>query len=131
MVEDHEPFRQLVCASLGGNPELQIVYQASDGIEAVQKAGELQPDLIILDIGLPSLNGLEAARRIRTLSPKSRILFLSQESSPDIMREALSLGALGYVIKAHIASDLVAAVEAVVRGEQFVTGTLMGDSGQR
>jgi DNA-binding NarL/FixJ family response regulator len=85
---------------------------------------ELQPALIVLDIGLPGLNGLEAARRIRKLSPQSTILFLSQESSPDIVQEALSLGALGYVMKAHAAIDLLIAVEAVLRNEQFVSSAL-------
>jgi len=69
-----------------------VVGEASDGLEAVQKSEELQPDLIVLDIGLPSLNGIEAARRIRNLAPKSKILFLSQESSADVVQEALNSG---------------------------------------
>jgi DNA-binding NarL/FixJ family response regulator len=112
-------------------PGLQIIGEASDGLEAVQKALELEPALIVLDIGLPSLNGLEAARRIRKLSPKSTILFLSQESSADVVQEALCLGALGFVIKAHAASDLLVAVEAVLRNEQFVSSTLKAVDGQR
>jgi DNA-binding NarL/FixJ family response regulator len=86
------------------------------------KAEELQPALTLLDIGLPSLNGIEAARRIRKLAPESKILFLSLESSPDVVEEALSVGAMGYVVKAHAASELLAAVEAVCRGRQFVSG---------
>jgi DNA-binding NarL/FixJ family response regulator len=105
-------------------PELQVISEASDGLEAVQKAAELQPGLIVLDIGLPSLNGIEAARRIRKLSPQSTILFLSQESSAEIVREALCLGALGFVIKVHAARDLLIAVETVLRNEQFVSSTL-------
>jgi DNA-binding NarL/FixJ family response regulator len=105
-------------------PELQIIGEACDGLEAVQKAVELQPGLIVLDIGLPSLNGIEAARRIRKLSPNSRILFLSQESSAEVVQEALRLGALGFVIKAHAGSQLLPAVEAVLRNEQFVDSTL-------
>jgi DNA-binding response OmpR family regulator len=93
----------------------------SDGLDAVQKAQELQPDLILLDIGLPKLNGLEAGRRIRTISPNSRILFLSQESSPDVVQEALSLGARGYVLKARAQSDLLSAIDAVLGGKQFVS----------
>jgi DNA-binding NarL/FixJ family response regulator len=95
-------------------------------LEAVQKAKELNPDLIVLDIGLPTLNGIEAARRIRKLAPESKILFVSQESSPDVVREALSVGALGYVIKAHAGSELLAAVEAFCQGRQFVGSGLPG-----
>ena len=124
VVDDNEPFRRFVRATLSTKPELKVVSEASDGLEAVQKAVELQPALIVLDIGLPGLNGLEAARRIRKLSPRSTILFLSQESSPDIVQEALSLGALGYVMKAHAAVDLLIAVEAVLRNEQFVSCAL-------
>ena len=80
----------------------------------------------MLDIGLPSLNGIDAARRIRKLSPKSKILFMSQESSPDVVQEALALGALGYVVKSHAGSELLPAVEAVLQGRQFVSGGLSG-----
>ena len=108
MVEDFEPFRRFICSTLRKRPEFQIVEEVTDGLEAVQKAEELQPDLIMLDIGLPSLNGIDAARRIRKLSPKSKILFMSQESSADVVQEALALGALGYVVKAHAGSELLA-----------------------
>jgi DNA-binding NarL/FixJ family response regulator len=124
VVDDNEPFRRFVRATLSTKPELKIISEVADGLEAVQKTQELQPALIVLDIGLPGLNGLEAARRIRKLSPQSTILFLSQESSPDIVQEALSLGALGYVMKAHAAVDLLIAVEAVLRNEQFVSSGL-------
>ena len=120
VVDDYGPFRRFVCSTLGKKPELQVIGEASDGLEAVQKAEELQPDLIVLDIGLPTLNGIEAALRIRKLCPESKILFISQESSADVVQGALSLGALGYVVKAHAGSDLLAAVEAVLQGRQFV-----------
>jgi DNA-binding NarL/FixJ family response regulator len=120
VVDDYEPFRQFVWSTLGKIPGLQVVGQASDGEEAVRKAEELQPDLILMDIGLPSLSGIEAARRIRKLAPRSKILFLSQETSGDVVDEALRLGAPGYIVKAHAGSELLAAVEAVLQGEQFV-----------
>jgi DNA-binding NarL/FixJ family response regulator len=126
VVEDFEPFRRFICSTLRKRPEFQIVEEVTDGLEAVQKAEEFQPDLIILDIGLPSLNGIDAARRIRKLSPKSKILFMSQESSADVVQEALALGALGYVVKVHAGSDLLAAVEAVLQGRQFVSSGLSG-----
>jgi DNA-binding NarL/FixJ family response regulator len=131
VVDDHEPFRRFVRTTLSARPELQVISEASDGLEAVQKAVELQPDLIVLDIGLPSLNGIEAARRIRKLSPKSTILFLSQESSAEVVQEALCLGALGFVTKVHAGSQLLVAVEAVLRNEQFVSSTLSAVDGQR
>ena len=131
VVDDNEPFRRFVRATLSTRPELKIISEVSDGLEAVQEALELQPALIVLDIGLPGLNGIEAARRIRKLSPRSTILFLSQESSPEIVQEALRLGALGFVIKAHAASDLLIAVEAVLRNEQFVSGALKAVDTQR
>ncbi len=106
--------------------EFEIVGEVSDGQEAVYKAEELQPDLIVLDIGLPSLNGIEAARRIRKVSSKSKILFVSQESSDDMLQEALGLGALGYVVKAHAGSDLLAAVGAVCQGKRFVSAGFAG-----
>jgi hypothetical protein len=95
-------------------------------LEAVQKAEELQPDLVVLDIGLPSLNGIEATRRIRKLSPESKILIVSQESSGDVVQEALALGALGYVVKTHAGSELLAAVGAVLGGRQYISSGLSG-----
>ena len=78
VVEDFAPFRQFILSTLASRRDLQVIGEVSDGLEAVQKSAELQPDLILLDIGLPRLNGIEAARRIRMLSPSSRIVFLSQ-----------------------------------------------------
>ena len=98
----------------------------SDGLEAVREAQRLQPDLILLDIGLPTLNGLDAARRIRTLSPASKIVFVTQESSADVVQEALKIGASGYVAKADAGRELIAAVTAVLRGEQFVGSRFAG-----
>ena len=107
VVEDYQQFRRFVCSTLGKNPELQIIGEVSDGLEAVHKAEDLQPDLIVLDIGLPSLNGIEAARRIRTLSPESKILFVSQEGSTDVVQGAFAAGARGYVLKTDAASELL------------------------
>lgn len=126
MVDDFEPFRRFICSVLERKPELQVVSESADGIDAVHKAAELQPDLIVLDIGLPSLNGIEAGRRIRELCPKSKILFLSQESSADVVQEALTLGALGFVVKTHAGSELLAAVAAVLEGRQFISRGLSG-----
>ena len=126
VVEDFLPFRRFVCSTLGKKRDLQVICEVSDGLEAVQKAEELKPDLILLDIGLPTLNGIEAARRIRKLVPESKIIFLTQESSADIVQEGLNLGARGYVLKITAAIELLAAVDAVFEGRQFVSGGLSG-----
>src|SRR3954447_18618563 len=91
VVDDFEPIRNFVCLKLQNNPQLQVVWQASDGLEAVQKAEELQPELILLDLSLPRLNGIQAALRIRMLSPLSKIIFVTQESSVEVMEEALRM----------------------------------------
>lgn len=123
IVEDSKAFRQFICATLGKRTDLELVGEASDGLEAVQKAVELKPDLILLDIHLPSLNGIEAARRIRKLAPESKIIFVSLESSADVVQEALSLGAQGYVVKARAGGELLTAVEAVLSGKTFVSSS--------
>ena len=125
VVEDFAPFRQLICKTLANRPHLQVIGEVSDGLEAVQRALELKPDLILLDIGLPSLGGIEAARQIRKLSPGSKIIFLSQESSPDVVQEAVSLDTCSYVLKTKAGSDLFAAVDAVLDGVRFVSGGLL------
>src|SRR4029077_10744046 len=90
VVEDFLPFRQFACKTLAKWPNLQIICEVSDGAEAVRQAEELKPDLILLDIGLPALNGIASARQIRKRAPESRIIFVSQESSPDIVQEAFN-----------------------------------------
>ena len=121
VVDDFGLFRQSVVELLGKRPELQVVGEASDGLEALQKAIEWRPDLILLDIGLPSLNGIEVARQMRSLVSESKIIFLTQETSADVVQEAMSLGAWGYVVKTKAAVDLFAAVEAVLSGKTFVS----------
>ena len=128
VVDDYEGWRRQICLLLQARPELQVICEASDGLEAVQRAEELKPDLIVLDIGLPTLNGIEAARRIRKLAPESKILFLSQESSAGVVQEGLRLGVLGYVVKARAGAELLAAVEAVLRGRRFVSSNLLGQN---
>ena len=123
VVEDFIPFRQVITSILGNVRELEIICEVSDGLEAVRKAVALKPDLILLDIGLPTLNGIEAARQIGRLAPESKIIFVTQESSDDVVEEALRLGAWGYVVKSRAAIDLLAAVEAVILDQQFVGGT--------
>jgi DNA-binding NarL/FixJ family response regulator len=98
----------------------------SDGLAAVRTVEELHPDLVLLDIGLPSLNGIEVARRVREVSPTSKILFVSENHSVDILEKALSTGAGGYVIKADAGSELLPAIKAVLEGKRFISASLAG-----
>jgi DNA-binding NarL/FixJ family response regulator len=127
VVDDYEPWRRFVLTTLLNQQELHIVGEATDGLEAVQEAQQLQPDLILLDIGLPTLNGIEAARRIREVSPKSKILFVSENRSWDIAEEALGTGAGGYVVKSAAASELLPALNAVPGGKRYVSASLAGN----
>jgi len=124
VTDDFEDWRRKVRFIFQERPQWQIIAEASDGSEAVQKAAELKPDLILLDIGLPRLNGIEAARQIRQLSPSSKIVFLSLTKNLEVVRAALSTGALGYVHKTDARRELVPAVDAVLRGKQFVSSSL-------
>jgi DNA-binding NarL/FixJ family response regulator len=120
IVDDFEGWRRFVAQFLGGYPEWQIVGEASDGLEGVQKTEELQPDLILLDLGLPKLNGIDAALKIRSIAPKSKILFVSENRCPDLVQGALATGAHGYVVKSDAPFDLLPAMQAVVSDKRFV-----------
>ncbi len=124
VVDDFKDWLRQVRLLLQSRPECQVIAEASDGSEAVQKAEDLKPDLILLDIGLPKLNGIEAARQIRQRSPSSKIIFLSQNSDLDVVRAALGTGALGYVLKTDAGRELLPAMDAVLRGKQFVSSSL-------
>jgi DNA-binding NarL/FixJ family response regulator len=124
IADDYADWRRRVRLLLQARPEWQVVAETSDGLEAVQKVEELKPDLIVLDIGLPKLNGIEAAGRIRQHSPSSKIVFLSQYNDRDLVRAALRTGALGVVHKTDAGGELLAAVDAVLRGKQFVSSSL-------
>jgi DNA-binding NarL/FixJ family response regulator len=115
VVDDFAPVRQELCSIIENTAGCHVVGQASDGLEAVEKSAELRPDLILLDIGLPTLNGIDAAKRIWELSPEVKILFVSQESSIHVVQELLRMGAVGYVCKADLAAELSAAVLSALR----------------
>ncbi len=126
ITDDYADWRRQVRLVLQARPEWQVISEAADGLEAVAKAQGVKPDLILLDIGLPRLNGIEAARRIQQLSPRSKIIFLSQNNDLDIVRAALSTGARGYVRKTDVIKELIPAMDAVLRGEQFVSSSIKG-----
>jgi len=125
VVDDYEPWRRYVAMALQKKPELEIVDEAIDGLEAARKAQQLQPDLVLLDIGLPKLNGIEAGQRIRELSPRSKILFVSENRCWEITEKALCIGACGYVVKSAAAGELLPAVEAVLNDQRFVSASLL------
>jgi DNA-binding NarL/FixJ family response regulator len=121
VVDDFTPWCRLVRLLLEGYPEPLVISEASDGVQGVLQAQELQPNLVIMDLSLPKLDGIEAARQILQHSPDSRILFLSQESSSEVIQAALASGAKGFVIKAHAGAEFLSAVMAVLRGETFIS----------
>jgi DNA-binding NarL/FixJ family response regulator len=126
VVDDHEIFRTQVCALLESQPGFEVICEAGDGLEAVRHAQELQPDIVVLDITMPVLGGIEAAVRIRRVAPKAQIVFLSQYDSEAVARAALATGALAYVTKSSAATDLIPAVQSVSDGKEFVSKLTRG-----
>jgi DNA-binding NarL/FixJ family response regulator len=119
LVDDHPVVRQGLKTLLEGRSGWEVVGEASDGAEAIEKAKDLQPDVTVLDVTMPRMNGLEACRLLRRQAPQLEILFVTQHDSPQMMREALEAGARGYVVKSNAARDLLAAVEAVSQHRVF------------
>ena len=130
VVDDHPVVRHGLRKLLGTRPEWEVIDEAGDGIEAVEKATRLKPDVVLMDVSMPGMDGLEACRRIRKNVPQSEILIVTQHDSPQMMREALGAGARGYVVKSNVARDLTAAVEAVSQHKPFAArdGRRAGDS---
>lgn len=126
LVDDYEPWRRFERLALLEQEDLHIVAEAADAEKALQKVQQLQPDLILLDISMPGGNGINAARQILQVAPNSKILFVSENRSPSIVREALNIGAAGFVIKADAARDLLPAIKAVRQGKNFVSASLRG-----
>jgi DNA-binding NarL/FixJ family response regulator len=119
VADDHPIVRHGLKTLLVGDPTWEVIAEAEDGVEAVEKACRLHPDLIILDVTMPRMNGLEACRRIRKSVPECEVLIVTQHDSPQMMREALDAGARGYVVKSNAARDLLAAVAAVSQHKAF------------
>ena len=107
---------------------MRIVAEVADGMHAVQKAQELKPDLILMDVGLPTLDGIEATRRIQRVSPRPKILFVTENRSTDVAEGALHSGGVGYVLKSSAPKDLLSAIDTVLRSERFFDGPTSGNS---
>ena len=124
IVDDFGNWRSVVRAALHSRLAVRMFEEAENGFEAVRKSADLRPDLVVLDIGLPGLNGLEVARQIRTISPESKVVFLTENASCDLVELALNGGAKGFVIKSAFARDFIPAVEAALEGRQPLTADL-------
>jgi len=118
VVDDVAAWRKQIRSLLKAHPEWTVIGEASDGKEAIQKATELGPDIILLDVGMPALNGIEAAKIIRQTCPKSRILFVTQDGDHDIRDEAMRAGALGYVLKTNAAQELVSVISTALNHDE-------------
>ena len=125
VADDMETWRDYISSMLHNEPSFEIISQVVDGLEAVLAAKQHQPTIALLDIGLPRMSGIDAARSIQALAPNTRIVFLSGQQDPEIIETALSLGS-GYVLKSDAASDLIAAIHAVARGDTFISRQLAG-----
>ena len=129
VVDDHQPWRRGIRAMLDGEPRWQIVGEAADGSEALRSVEALVPDLILLDVELPGLNGIEAAGRILSVTPAAKILFVSAHRSWDIAEAAFAAGARGYILKSSAGFELLPAMNAIVTGQRFVSGEFVGRDG--
>jgi len=124
VVEDHEPFRRVLCELLRDRADVLIVGEATDGVEAVRQAEALQPDVVMLDIALPIMSGVDAAVRIRANVPDAKLMFVTNESSLDVVERAFKRGAHGYVYKPRMRRDVLPVFDAIIRGGGFVSGGL-------
>jgi len=129
IVEDSEPFRRLVRTLLQQRTDILIVGEAADGLDAIHQAESLQPDVVMLDVGLPTLNGIEVASRIREVAPDARLVLVTNETSPDLVEEAFRRGTHGYVYKPRLAKDLAPVFDAVLGGGRFVSRSLERNTG--
>ncbi len=124
LVDDHEVARRGIRSVLKSDPKLEVVGEAANGEDAIKTVEELHPDIVLLDISLPGISGIDVAPGIREASPKSKIIFVSQHTSVPLAKDALRGGAYGYVVKSDAGLDLLPAIEAVHEGRTFVSRTL-------
>ena len=123
-MDDFLPWHHFVQRTLESEADLKVIATAMNGFEAVHKAIELRPDVILMDVSIPGMNGLEATRQIRILCPASKILLLSEHRGSDLIEFAFEIGGFGYILKSDSDSDLLIGIRAVLRGQQFVSRSL-------
>lgn len=123
VVEDHPVVRRGLRSLLASQPDIRVIWEAGDAYEALQKVTETPFDVILMDISLPGMNGIEATRMIRQLSPCSEVLFVSQHAEPGMMAEAIEAGGRGYMLKTDAARELIAGVRAVAQGTRFFSSS--------
>ena len=121
VVDDYEPWIRFVSTALAVQPRIDVVGEARNGLTAIQKVAELKPDVVVLDIGLPDMNGIQVARQILELAPTTHILFLTEHTEQEVVRDALLTGAQGYVVKSSAARELLPALDALLLGCYFVS----------
>lgn len=126
VVEDHQLVRQGIVKLLQGAGDLEVVGEASDGIQAIALAKSVHPDVIVLDISMPNLDGLEMLAEIDEIKPKSQVVILSMHADPSIIRQALRAGVLGYVVKQSVADELLAAIRAANNGSIYLSSAISG-----
>ena len=126
LVDDSSDFRRFIRGLLETKQEFQVVGEAADGLEAVRQTAQLKPDLILLNTALPKLDGMQAAKATLKAAPRSRIVFVTANSSTSLAEKALKIGAKGYVVKSEVAKDLLRAIEVVMSNKQFVSEVIVG-----
>ena len=120
IADDHGVLRAALRALLNGHPDLEVLGEASDGHEACRLAEELRPELVLMDISMPGLNGIEATQEIKSRLPETHVLVLTVHEDEELLREAMRAGASGYVVKRALESELLNAIASVMRGELYV-----------
>jgi two-component system response regulator NreC len=126
LADDHTIVRQGLRLILSAQPDLQVVGEAANGREAVDLAHKLQPDIVVIDVAMPELNGIEATRRMIESTPRLRVLVLSMHKEPVYVREILKAGARGYILKDAIDTELLSAVRSVARGDGYISPAVSG-----
>jgi len=124
LADDHALMREGLRALLAASPGIEVIGEVGNGRDAVRRAGELRPDVVVMDISMPDLNGVEAARQIRARSPASRVIMLSMHSSTEHVFRAFDAGASGYVLKESAGAEVIAALQAVHAGRQYLSPSL-------
>jgi len=130
LVDDFPQWQRFLRTRFESEHDLTIIAVANDGLEGLQKATELQPDLVLMDLRMPIMNGLEATRRICQVSPNSRILFITESSCRDLVAAAFEAGSCGYILKSDCGADLLTGIRAILAGKQFVSRSLRAENWQ-